>query len=111
MELHDGDRLEMAGGIRVVTSPGHTPGHTSFLLERDAGVLIAADAAGARGDKVGPPVGALFGMFTEDLDEAVRSFHKLAALEFEVAITGHGDPVRSGASDLFRKNLARFPLP
>ncbi len=109
-ELNDGDRLDMAGGIRVVTSPGHTAGHTSFLLERGDGVLIAADAAGARGAKVGPPIGALFGMFTEDLDEAVRSFHKLAALEFEVAITGHGNPVRRGASGLFRKNLARFPL-
>jgi glyoxylase-like metal-dependent hydrolase (beta-lactamase superfamily II) len=111
VELRDGDRLDVAGGIRVVTSPGHTAGHTSFLLQRGDGVLIAADAAGARGERVGPPIGAVFGMFTEDLDEAVRSFHKLAALDFEVAITGHGNPVRSGASDLFKKNLPRFPLP
>ncbi|HEY7280337.1 MAG TPA: MBL fold metallo-hydrolase [Actinomycetota bacterium] len=109
VELHDGDRLDIAGGIRVVTSPGHTAGHTSFLLERGDGVLIAADAAGARGENVGPPIGALFGMFTEDLDEAVRSFHKLAALDFDVAITGHGNPVRSGASELFKRNRARFP--
>jgi len=74
-------------------------------------VLIAGDAAGARGDKAGPPTGALFGMFTEDLDEAVRSFHKLATLDFEVVVTGHGNPIASGASEIFRKNLARFPLP
>jgi hypothetical protein len=49
-------------------------------------------------------------MFTEDLDEAVRSFHKLAGFDFEVAITGHGNPVLRGAGDLFRKNLSRFPL-
>jgi glyoxylase-like metal-dependent hydrolase (beta-lactamase superfamily II) len=110
-ELNDDDRLELAGGIRVIATPGHTAGHVSFLIERGQGVMMAADAAGARGDKVGPPVGAIFGMFTEDLDEAVRSFHKLAGFDFEVAITGHGNPVRRGASELFKRNLARFPRP
>jgi glyoxylase-like metal-dependent hydrolase (beta-lactamase superfamily II) len=110
-EVHDTDVIPLAGGLRVIASPGHTAGHTSFLLDRDGGILIAGDAAGARGDKAGPPVGALFGMFTEDLDEAVRSFHKLALFDFEVAVTGHGNPVRSGASELFRKNLGRFPVP
>jgi glyoxylase-like metal-dependent hydrolase (beta-lactamase superfamily II) len=109
-EVTDGEVLPLAGGIRVVTSPGHTAGHASFLVERGSGVLIAGDAAGARGDKAGPPIGALFGMFTEDLDEAVRSFHKLAKLDFEVAVTGHGNPITSGASEIFRTNLARFPL-
>lgn len=110
-ELHEGDHLDLAGGIRVIATPGHTAGHASFLIERDGGLMMAADAAGARGEKVGPPVGAIFGMFTEDLEEAVRSFHKLAGFDFEVAITGHGNPVRRGASGLFKRNLARFPLP
>jgi glyoxylase-like metal-dependent hydrolase (beta-lactamase superfamily II) len=110
-EVADGDVLPLAGGLRVVASPGHTAGHTSFLLDRAGGVLIAGDAAGARGDKAGPPTGAIFGMFTEDLDEAVRSFHKLAQLDFEVAIAGHGNAVTGGASEIFRRNLSRFPLP
>jgi glyoxylase-like metal-dependent hydrolase (beta-lactamase superfamily II) len=109
-ELDDDELLHLAGGLRVITTPGHTAGHASFLLAREGGILIAGDAAGARGDKVGPPTGAVFGMFTEDLDEAVRSFHKLAKLDFEVAATGHGNPVRRGASELFRKNLSRFPI-
>ena len=110
-ELNDGDRLDLAGGIQVIATPGHTAGHVSCLIERNGGVMMAADAAGARGQKVGPPTGAIFGMFTEDLEEAVRSFHKLAGFDFEVAITGHGNPVRRGASELFKRNLARFPLP
>ena len=97
VELHDGDRLEMAGGIRVVTSPGHTRGARSVPAGTGLRRADRGRRGRRRGDKVGPPIGALFGMFTEDLDEAVRSFHKLAALEFEVAITGHGNPVRSGA--------------
>jgi hypothetical protein len=50
-------------------------------------------------------------MFAEDLDEAVRSFHKLAKFDFEVAVTGHGGPVRGGAADLFRRNLAASRSP
>jgi glyoxylase-like metal-dependent hydrolase (beta-lactamase superfamily II) len=110
-EVADGDLLDLAGGIRVISTPGHTAGHTSFLFERGDGVMVAADAAGAMGRKVGPPIGWLFGMFTEDLDEAVRSFHRLASFDFEVAVTGHGTPVTSGASELFRRNLPRFPIP
>ena len=82
----------------------------SFLLDRDGGILVAGDAAGAMGSKAGPPVGAVFGISTEDLEEAGRSFHRLAALQFEVALTGHGSPVRRGAAELFRRNLPRFPV-
>ena len=106
-EVGDGDVLD--GGFRVVHTPGHTAGHTSYLLDREGGVLIAGDAAGARGTKAGPPIGAVIGMYTEGLGEAVRSFRKLAALEFEVAVTGHGQPVRSGAAEVFRRNLSRLP--
>jgi glyoxylase-like metal-dependent hydrolase (beta-lactamase superfamily II) len=106
--LADGETLPIAGGMRVIATPGHTAGHVSFLLDRDGGILVAGDAAGARGTKAGPPVGAIFGMATEDIAEAVRSFQKLATFDFEAALTGHGNPVRSGASDLFRENLPRF---
>jgi glyoxylase-like metal-dependent hydrolase (beta-lactamase superfamily II) len=41
--LEDGERLDIAGGIRVIFTPGHTPGHLSLYLERSK-VLIAGDA-------------------------------------------------------------------
>ena len=31
--LEDGDRLDLAGGTRVIFTPGHTPGHLSLYLE------------------------------------------------------------------------------
>jgi glyoxylase-like metal-dependent hydrolase (beta-lactamase superfamily II) len=80
----------------------------SYLLARDGGILIAGDAAGTLGSKTGPPVGAIIGMFTEDLDGARRSFRKLAGMEFEVALCGHAKMIRSRAADAFRRGLARL---
>jgi glyoxylase-like metal-dependent hydrolase (beta-lactamase superfamily II) len=39
---------------------------------------------------------------TEDYDEARRSFRKLARLEFDVALPGHGRPIIGEASERFR---------
>jgi glyoxylase-like metal-dependent hydrolase (beta-lactamase superfamily II) len=109
-ELVDGADLPFAGGLRVIHTPGHTAGQTSFLLpNRDGGVLVAGDAAAASGRRVSPPTGAVFGMYTEDLEEANRSFRKLAELDFEVAAFGHGNPIRSGAGEVFRRAAARLP--
>jgi glyoxylase-like metal-dependent hydrolase (beta-lactamase superfamily II) len=41
--LQDGKVLDVAGGLRVVHTPGHTAGHVSFLHE-DSGVLITGDS-------------------------------------------------------------------
>ena len=108
-DLVDATELPFAGGARVIHTPGHTPGQTSFLLPRDGGVLIAGDAARAAGARFGPPTGALFGMYTEDIEQARRSFRTLAELDFEVAVFGHGNPVRTRAAEVFRRAAARLP--
>src|SRR5215217_2330221 len=46
--LEDGERLDLAGGTRVIFTPGHTPGHLSLYLERPK-VLVAGDALTAEG--------------------------------------------------------------
>jgi N-acyl homoserine lactone hydrolase len=44
LELHDGD-ADIRGGVRIIPTPGHTPGHQSLLVEtRDGRVLIAGQA-------------------------------------------------------------------
>ena len=106
-ELADGQELDIAGGVRAIHTPGHTAGQTSFLWNRHGGVLIAGDAAGARGRMVAAPTGAVFGMFTEDLGEAERSFRRLGELDFEVAVFGHGNPITQNAADAFRGSLRR----
>jgi glyoxylase-like metal-dependent hydrolase (beta-lactamase superfamily II) len=111
VEIGDGQRLDVGGGVTAIHTPGHTAGHTSYLLPREGGILLVGDAAGARGTKVAPPIDAIFGMFTEDLDEARRSFQKLASFEFDLMLPGHGSVVRSGAAALVRAAAPRFAVP
>lgn len=42
-QVADNEVLPVAGGLRVVHTPGHSAGHIALLLERE-GVLIAGDA-------------------------------------------------------------------
>lgn len=44
LEVHDGD-AEVAPGVRITPTPGHTPGHQSVLVNTDAGVTILVGQA------------------------------------------------------------------
>ena len=98
VEVADGEELAIAGGIRALHTPGHTPGHLAFLLARDGGLLFAGDAA-ANVFRLGMPIG----MFTADRQQAKESIGKLAALEFEVACFGHGRVLKGKANLKFRR--------
>ena len=90
-------------GWRWVHTPGHAPGHVSLWREADH-ALIAGDAfittaqesayaaATQEPELHGPPK-----YFTPDWVSARASVQRLAALEPEVALTGHGPPVRGPA--------------
>ncbi len=83
--LADGERLPYCGGIRVIHTPGHTPGHLSLYLERSR-TLIAGDALVSEdGVLQGPRPGV-----TLDMATALRSVGKLTGLDVERAVTYHG---------------------
>jgi len=76
-ELLDGEH-EIVPGIRVVTTPGHTPGHQSISIETTSGpALVTGDAAFSltHFDGAQPKDGTM-----EDLPQAHRSLAKLRAL-------------------------------
>lgn len=84
--LEDGTRLDVAGGLRVVFTPGHTPDHVSLYLE-DRKILIAGDALTAADGRLhGPPPPPL----TLDVRTAAESVKKLAALDVEAIVCYHG---------------------
>ena len=86
-------------GWRWIHTPGHTAGHVSLWRESDR-TLIAGDAfittnqesayavAVQRPELHGPPM-----YFTPDWEGARESVRRLAALEPERVITGHGPPL------------------
>ena len=96
--LEDGERLDLAGGTRVIFTPGHTPGHTSFYLERSK-VLIAGDALTAEGGILNGPNPSV----TLDTDEAARSVMTLAQLEVETIVCYHGGVVSEDANGQLRR--------
>ena len=56
--LKDGDELPQHGGLRIVHTPGHTPGHISIFV-RAHGLLVSGDALRVENGKlVGPAPGA-----------------------------------------------------
>lgn len=83
-----------AGPMRVVETPGHTPGHVSLYLP-DEKLLLAADALTvADGELAGPPAG-----FTPEMETALDSVEELAALTFESVVCFHGGTVAATAAD------------
>lgn len=91
--LHDGEVLDIAGGVRVVFTPGHTVGHLSLYVEQD-GVLISGDALTSKdGELHGPSA-----QNTPDMPEAVKSVYKLAQLPAKSIVAYHGGVVDQDAA-------------
>lgn len=84
-------------GLRAVHTPGHTDGHISYL-HAGKRLLFVGDAAQHRSG-LGLPNPA----FTEDMSQAKRTLAKIAELEFDVAVFGHGTVLRGKATYEFRK--------
>lgn len=95
VRLHAADRV---GSLEVVASPGHTPGHVSFLDTRDRS-LIAGDVFTSIGgvkvsDRMTFPF-PLAAMATWDKAKDRESARALRALEPTLLVVGHGQAVRS----------------
>ncbi|HKJ92492.1 MAG TPA: MBL fold metallo-hydrolase, partial [Longimicrobiales bacterium] len=92
--LQDGDELPYCGGILVLHTPGHTPGHISLYLRRSK-TLVSGDAlVSENGVLQGPRPGA-----TPDMATAVASLSKLTGLDIVTAITYHGGVVKENVKD------------
>lgn len=92
-ELRTGETLPLAGGLEVVHAPGHTPGHIA-LYAKSRRVLFSGDAfMNVAGLQVPAAVS------THDMHEAKRTIRRLAELDFDIALPGHGSPVIGRANE------------
>ncbi len=88
--LQEGERI---GSLEVIATPGHTPGHLSFLDTRNR-ALIAGDAFQTQGgiavSGVVKPLFPLPAMATWNKELSLESARKLLALQPSLLAVGHG---------------------
>jgi glyoxylase-like metal-dependent hydrolase (beta-lactamase superfamily II) len=87
-----GETLAIMGGLEVVFTPGHAPGHISFWQPQHR-LLFSGDVL-FNMTKMGLP----FRMLTVDMAENKRSIRKVAKLDPAIICFGHGEPVRDNAA-------------
>lgn len=90
--------------IRVIHTPGHTPGSVCYLLE-DRGVLFSGDTIFSNGNRVSRSI-PFPGYNADDYRESLR---KLGEMQFDSLCGGHGSPLVGGASDRLRELLRAKP--
>lgn len=86
-ELQGGETLPILGGLQVIFTPGHAPGHISFWQSEKRFLLCGDVIFNMFG------LGLPFAFLTVDMVEDIRSVRKLVDLKPAIICFGHGDPV------------------
>ncbi len=93
----EAEKLEVEPGLRVIHTPGHTPGSSCLLLHRgDLKVLFTGDHILRRRDEVPAP---LHFPWTFDWDAQVASARRLLDLDFDYLVPSHGARLARGYFD------------
>jgi len=95
--LRGGEELPFHGGIVVIATPGHTPGHVCYWVRR-SGLLLAGDAMVVRdGVLEGPSPNA-----TPDLPLAIASLKNLLGRNVQGVLCYHGGYVTDDVGSRLR---------
>lgn len=81
----DGQELPYCGGIQILHTPGHTPGHISLYLKQSK-TLIAGDSMYSVNGKLG----GIHAPTTLNIMEAQQSLKKYLNLDIESVVCYHG---------------------
>ncbi|KMY32117.1 hydrolase [Lysinibacillus xylanilyticus] len=99
--LTDGQELSYCGGIRVIHTPGHTPGHISLYLKQSK-TLIAGDSMYS----VDGVIGGIHVPTVLDLQEARLSLKKYLDLDIESVVCYHGGLTKVNINDQIQKVIS-----
>jgi hydroxyacylglutathione hydrolase len=94
-ELREGD--DLGHGFAVLDVPGHSPGHIALWRERDRTLICGDVFLNVNFYTTLPGLNEPPGMFTVDMARNRGSARRLAALEPQLVLFGHGKPLRDPA--------------
>lgn len=102
--LRHGDLVDDAGvALRVVQTPGQTPGHIALVADEER-VALTGDLLQV-GDVGWMPISGPWAPGAAD--RLIDSVGRLAALDLRLAVPGHGPPV-TDVPDAVARSLARY---
>ena len=108
LQLEGGEVLSPLGGLRVIHTPGHTPGSISLFYPQKK-LLIVGDTLNNRYKNIRLPPK----LVSTDLTQALNSVRRIAQLDFDIVCFGHGRPLTKDApakvQDLIRKHGYKRP--
>ncbi|MCL2621092.1 MAG: MBL fold metallo-hydrolase [Defluviitaleaceae bacterium] len=84
-ELNDGDVLPICGGIEIIHTPGHTPGHICLYLQ-EGQIMVLGDAASVENSEL---VG-FNPIYIQDMELADKSIEKIKKYPIKGAVAYHG---------------------
>jgi glyoxylase-like metal-dependent hydrolase (beta-lactamase superfamily II) len=89
--LQENDKV---GNLTVVHTPGHTPGSVSYYDPERKALFVGDTIRFVNGKLSGPNK-----RFSSDMQQALQSVKKISRLNFDLMLSGHGDPLKSNASE------------
>ncbi|MHB8635745.1 MAG: MBL fold metallo-hydrolase [Fimbriimonadaceae bacterium] len=99
--VKDGEVLDLAGGVTVIATPGHTLGHASLYLNRTRTFITGDALTSAEGTLAGPMEQA-----TPDMPAAKASIGRLAEFDVKQIVAYHGGLVDQDANGQLRRVAA-----
>ncbi len=97
-EIGDGEILnEVMGGLQVIATPGHAPGHLAFWQPVQR-ILFCGDVIMRFAWGMQRP----FSFLTVEMAENDRSMRRIAELDAAVICFGHGNPITQNTAETIR---------
>ena len=94
LPIEDGDVLPLLGGLRVIHTPGHTPGSVCLYGARDR-ILFVGDNLQRRFGRVS----FASRLYSDDYAAARRSVKRLAELDVKTVVFSHFAALEEGATE------------
>ncbi|MFF5209128.1 MBL fold metallo-hydrolase [Streptosporangium sp. NPDC000396] len=99
----DGEVLDVPGKLRVIHTPGHSPGSSTLVAQNDT-VALTGDALVTLDVVTGRSgAGIMPGKLNDDPDQALASLRNLEGLNARIVLPGHGRPWPEGLPDALNR--------